>query len=67
MNSNENPVSIEDARVELGKPGPPWPRVRLTAIKKAMGITSRWFYVSDVRKFLRVNKDFKASDHLKKQ
>lgn len=60
--SEENPVSCEQARVLLGEPGPPWPRNRIYAIRKAMGITSRWFFVSEVRKWLRKNPNFKAKD-----
>ena len=30
----------------------------MSAVKKAMGIKSRNFYVSDVRKFIRDNTDF---------
>lgn len=58
--SEENPVSIEQARKLLGAPGEPWPRARLTAIKKAMGITSRWFFVSEVRKWMRDHPNFKV-------
>ena len=32
----------------------------MSAIKKAMGIKSRYFLVSDVQKFLRDNADFKT-------
>lgn len=61
MKSEENPVNASTARELLGLPGKPWPATRMTAIKKAMGITGRLFFVSDVRQFLRKNKDFKVS------
>lgn len=66
MKSDENPVNAETARAVLGLPGKPWPRTRLTAIKKAMGITGRFFFVSDVRQFLRKNRDFKVDQWKKK-
>jgi len=34
----------------------------MSAVKKAMGITSRNFFVSDVRQFLRENPGFKSKD-----
>lgn len=67
MEFDENPVNCETARAILGKPGPPWPRYRIYQIRKAMGITSRWFFVSEVRKWLRHHPDFKASDWQGKQ
>jgi hypothetical protein len=56
--SKENPVNSEQARAILGAPGKPWGRTRMSAIKKAMGITTRYFFVSKVRRWLRDNPDF---------
>lgn len=67
MHSEENPVNCEQARVLLGAPGKPWPSNRMTSIRKAMGITSRWFFVSEVRKWLRLHPNFKAKDWEGKQ
>jgi len=56
----ENPVNAITARVELGKPGKPWGTTRMSAIKKAMGLTNlRYFYLSDVRKWLREHPEFR--------
>ena len=59
---NENPVNCETARIELGKPGKPWGASRMSAIKRAMGITSRYFFLSDVRRWLRANPNFREQD-----
>jgi len=60
--AEENPVNIETARVELGKPGKPWGRTRMSAIKKAMGITGRYSFLSEVRQWLRQNPNFQQRD-----
>jgi hypothetical protein len=58
--NTENPVNGITACVELGKPGKPWGRTRMSAIKKAMGITNqRYFFLSDVRKWLRAHPEFR--------
>lgn len=36
----------------------PWSRSYMCAVKKAMGIKSRNFFLSDVRKFIRENPEF---------
>lgn len=61
--STENPVNSITARVELGKPGKPWGATRMSAIKKAMGITNqRYFFLSDVRRWLREHPGFRMTD-----
>ncbi len=40
----------------------PWSRSYMSAVKKAMGIKSRHFFASDVRKFIRDNPGFKSKD-----
>lgn len=61
--ADENPVNAKTAAVELGKPGKPWGHTRISAIKSAMGITNqRYFFLSDVRAFLRKHPNFKQAD-----
>lgn len=61
--SEENPVNAKTACVELGRPGKPWSSSRMSAIKKAMGLTHvRYFFLSAVREFLRTNPTFRERD-----
>lgn len=60
--AEENPVDSKTARVELGKPGKPWGRSYMSAIRKLMGIKSRRFFLSDVRAWLRKHPDFRERD-----
>jgi hypothetical protein len=55
--ADENPVSTARARAELG-----CGETRMSAIKRAMGITGRYVFMSDVRKFLRANPNFQIRD-----
>lgn len=55
--SEENPVNSKRAREVLG-----WGETMMSAIKKAMGIKGRYFFLSDVRKFIRDHPDFKVRD-----
>lgn len=60
--ASENPVNAKVARAELGRPGRPWCSARMSAIKRAMGIRSRYFFLSDVRKWLRAHPEFRLED-----
>jgi hypothetical protein len=53
----ENPVNSKRARRELG-----WGETMMSAVKKAMGIKARYFFLSDVRMFIREHPDFKIRD-----
>lgn len=56
----ENPVNAKEAARILAGGGKPWARSTMSGIKRQMGITSRLFYVSDVRKFIAATPDFSA-------
>jgi hypothetical protein len=58
---DETPVNAEEARRILGGDRP-WSRSYMSAVKKAMGVKGRYFFVSDVRTFIRENPDFKSKD-----
>lgn len=60
--NTENPVNATTARAQLGQPGKPWGRSRMSAIKRAMNITARYFYVSEVREWLKENQNFREAD-----
>lgn len=60
--SEENPVNGTEARRQLGAPGKPWGSARMAAIKKAMGLTGRYMFLSQVRAWLRDHPDFKERD-----
>jgi hypothetical protein len=49
----EKPVNAKQAREVLGV-GENF----MTAVKKAMGVSSRYFYLSEVQKFLKSHPDF---------
>jgi hypothetical protein len=53
----ENPVNLKQACKVLG-----WGETRMSAVKKAMGITGRYFFLSEVRKFVRDNPNFRVRD-----
>jgi hypothetical protein len=55
---DENPVNAQTAAQILGAPGKPWGSTRMSAIKKAMGISGRYFFVSAVRQWLYDNPGF---------
>ena len=60
---DENPVNAETARRMLGQPGRPWGSARMSAIKSAMGLKNvRYFYLSQVRKWLREHPEFRERD-----
>jgi hypothetical protein len=58
---NENPVTASSAAKILGGEKP-LSRGYMSAIKRAMGITARYLYVSDIRRFLANNPDFRMTD-----
>lgn len=62
MKNEENQVNAETARRLLAAPGKPWGRNRIGAIKHLMGIKGRYFFLSDVRKWLREHPDFRQAD-----
>jgi len=45
-----------------GEVATPWSRSYMSAVKKAMGVKGRYFFLSDVRTFIRENPDFKSKD-----
>ena len=53
----ENPVNLKQACKVLG-----WGETMMSAVKKAMGIKGRYFFLSDVRKFIREHPDFRVRD-----
>jgi hypothetical protein len=55
--AEEKPVNVKKAAVELG-----FCRSYVSAIKKLMGIKSRYFFLSDVRAWLRKHPDFRERD-----
>jgi hypothetical protein len=59
MIATENPVNATVAAQLLGQPGKPWGSTRMSAIKRAMGITGRYLFVSEVRQWLHENTDFR--------
>lgn len=58
---DETPVNAEQARHILGG-SRPWSRSYMSAVKKAMGVKGRYFFLSDVRTFIREHPDFKSKD-----
>lgn len=60
--SEENPVNAIVACQQLGQPGKPWSAARLSAIKRAMGLTHvRYFFLSDVRRWIRQHPEFRLA------
>lgn len=55
---NENPVMGPIARVELGKPGPSIGKTRYSAIKRAMGLTGRYVFISQIQRWLKDHPNF---------
>jgi hypothetical protein len=53
----ENPVNSKTACEVLGVGG-----TMMSAVKRAMGISGRYFFLSDVRKFIRDHPDFRVRD-----
>jgi hypothetical protein len=53
----ENPVNSKSAQAVLGLS-----ETYITALKKAMGIKGRYFFLSDVRKWMRSHPDFRIRD-----
>jgi transcriptional regulator with XRE-family HTH domain len=54
--NEEKPVNCKQAREILG-----WGTSYMSAVRRAMGISSRYFFVSDVRKSIRDNPTFTSS------
>jgi transcriptional regulator with XRE-family HTH domain len=54
--SEERPVNCQQAREVLG-----WGSSYMSAVRRAMGITSRYFFLTDVRKFIRSNPNFTST------
>jgi hypothetical protein len=54
----DNLIRCDVARVELGKPGPPIGKTRMSAIKRRMGIKGWYISLAAVRQFLADNPNF---------
>lgn len=50
------------ARKALGKPGPPIGKTRYSAIRRAMGLTGRYVFVSAIQEWLKDHPNFSAVD-----
>jgi hypothetical protein len=60
--NEENPVTCMQARIALGAPGKPMSKMFMSALRKEMGVTGRWMFLSQIRKFLRENPNFKIAN-----
>ncbi len=60
--NKENPVNARQAAVILG-----CGRTRISAIKSQLEITGRYFFLSDVRGFLKKHPNFKERDVYKRK
>lgn len=60
---DENPVPGPVARKLLGSEGVPMSQTRYSAVKKCMGLSgNRYVFVSDIRRWLRDNPQFREVD-----